>query len=105
MLRRKLHSKESELDARIIELQNDIQDLQTRLQAKENLLKQWDKDKTSLVTDLRAQNSRLTQQLKEAVTEGQKLRLEVDSYREQIALGKNNLQVTQSDRILKRNVR
>lgn len=94
VLRRKLHSKESELDARIIELQNDIQELQTKLQAKENLIKQWDKEKTSLVTELRAQNSRLTQQLKDAVMEEQKLRMEVDSYREQIALGKNNLQVS-----------
>lgn len=95
VLRRKLHSKESELDARIIELQNDIQELQTKLQTKENLLKQWDKEKISLVTELRAQNSRLTQQLKDTVAEEQKLRLEVDSYREQIVLGKNNLQVNE----------
>lgn len=97
-----MHSKESELDARNIELQNDIQELQTKLQAKENLLKQWDKEKTSLVTELRAQNSRLTQQLKDAVAEEQKLRFEVDSYREQILLGKNNLQV--SARVLKRSL-
>lgn len=94
VLRRKLHSKESELDARNIELQNDIIELQTKLQAKENLLKQWEKEKTSLVAELRAQNSRLTQQLKDTAVGEQKLRVEVDSYREQIALGRNNLQVS-----------
>lgn len=94
ILRRKLHSKESELDARIIELQNDIQEFQTKLQAKDNLLKQWEKEKTSLVTELRSQNARLTQQLKETVAEEQKLRAELEGYREQVALGKNNLQVS-----------
>ncbi|XP_023310305.1 bicaudal D-related protein homolog isoform X3 [Anoplophora glabripennis] len=92
VLRRKLTSKESELDARIIELQNDVTELTAKLAAKENLLKQWDRDKGSLVTELNAQNSRLTAQLKESAAKEQQLQHQLESYKEQLAMGKTNLQ-------------
>ena len=50
ILRKKLTSKESELDARIIELENDLTEIKDKLAAKENLLKQWERDKSSLVS-------------------------------------------------------
>lgn len=92
VLRRKLTSKESELDARIIELQNDVTELTAKLAAKENLLKQWERDKSSLVAELNAQNSRLTAQLKESTLKEQQLQHQLESYKEQLAMGKTNLQ-------------
>ncbi|XP_074029832.1 bicaudal D-related protein homolog isoform X2 [Leptinotarsa decemlineata] len=92
LLRRKLNSKESELDSRIIELQNDIVELTSKLAAKDNLVKQWEREKSGLVTELSAQNARLTSQLKEAAQKEQQLLREVEGYREQLTLGKSSLQ-------------
>lgn len=49
LLRKKLTSKESELDARILELENDLTEVQSKLGQKETLLKQWERDKSQLV--------------------------------------------------------
>lgn len=74
VLKRKLANKESEFEGRILELQNDISELTNKLTTKETILKQWDRDKHTLVTELNAQNARLTSQLKEAaVSEAQLL--------------------------------
>lgn len=94
ILRRKLTSKESELDARIIELQNDVAELTAKLAAKENLLKQWERDKGNLVAELNAQNSRLTVQLKESAAKEQHLQQQLESLKEQLVMGKSNLQVS-----------
>ncbi|KAJ8981969.1 hypothetical protein NQ317_002143, partial [Molorchus minor] len=92
ILRRKLTSKESELDARIIELQNDVAELTTRLQSKENLLRQWEREKGNLVLELNAQNSRLTAQLKETSAKEMQLQQQLEGLKEQLTLGKSNLQ-------------
>ncbi|KAL1502562.1 hypothetical protein ABEB36_007687 [Hypothenemus hampei] len=92
ILRKKLTSKESELDARILELENDLTEIKTKLAHKETLLKQWERDKCQLVDELTMQNSRLTQQLKEAQLVENQLRQQLDTYKEQISLGKSSLQ-------------
>ncbi|XP_050301911.1 bicaudal D-related protein homolog isoform X2 [Anthonomus grandis grandis] len=92
LLRKKLTSKESELDARILELENDLSEVKEKLAQKEVLLKQWERDKSQLVEDLTSQNSRLTNQLKEAQSVESQLRQQLDSYKEQISLGKSSLQ-------------
>ncbi|XP_076257068.1 bicaudal D-related protein homolog isoform X1 [Rhynchophorus ferrugineus] len=92
LLRKKLTSKESELDARILELENDLSEMKEKLSTKETLFKQWERDKSILVEELSTQNSRLTQQLKEAQAVESQLRQQLDSYKEQISLGKSSLQ-------------
>ncbi|KAJ8911270.1 hypothetical protein NQ315_015273 [Exocentrus adspersus] len=92
VLRRKLTSKESELDARVIELQNDVTELTTKLTSKDNLLKQWEREKSALMAELGAQNARLTTQLKEAAAREAQLGRQLDECREQLAMGKSNLQ-------------
>lgn len=92
LLKRKLASKESEYDARILELQNDISELTSKLSTKENTLKQWEREKGNLVTELNAQNARLTAQLKEAVAIESQLQLQIQNLKEQCTLGKTSLQ-------------
>lgn len=92
LLRRKLASVESEYEARIVELQNDVTELTTKLTAREQTIKQWEREKSTLVTELNAQNARLTGQLKEAAVTEQQMRLEIQSLREQCAVGKSSLQ-------------
>ncbi|KAF5276803.1 hypothetical protein FQR65_LT16169 [Abscondita terminalis] len=91
LLKRKLASVESEYDARILELQNDITELTTKLTAKENSIRQWERDKGNVVGELSAQNARLASQLKDALTLESQLQLEIRSLREQCAVGKSNL--------------
>ncbi|KAH1018391.1 hypothetical protein HUJ05_006173 [Dendroctonus ponderosae] len=92
LLRKKLTSKESELDARILELENDLSEVKAKLAQKETLVKQWERDKSQLLEELTAQNSRLTHQLKEAQSAETQLRQQLDSYKEQISLGKSSMQ-------------
>ncbi|CAH1184504.1 unnamed protein product [Phyllotreta striolata] len=92
VLRRRLHSKESELDARILELEKDVAELTSKLNAKDGLLKQWERDKSGLVAELGAQNARLTAQLKDASHKEQQLFREIDEYKERLMMGKSSLQ-------------
>ncbi|KAL3271754.1 hypothetical protein HHI36_022224 [Cryptolaemus montrouzieri] len=91
VLRRKLTNKESELDAKIVELQNDITNLTEKLAAKDNLLKQCEREKGNLVAELNAQNSRLTSQLKEAANVENRLQQQVQQLKEQCSLSKSTL--------------
>lgn len=91
LLKRKLASVESEYDAQILELQNDITELTSKLTAKENTIKQWERDKGNVVAELSAQNARLASQLKDALTLESQLQLEIGKLREQCAVGKSNL--------------
>ncbi|KAK5638839.1 hypothetical protein RI129_013134 [Pyrocoelia pectoralis] len=61
-----------------IRTSNDISELTSKLSAKEGTIKQWERDKGNLVSELNSQNLRLTTQLKEAVTQ-------------ECAVGKSNL--------------
>lgn len=92
LLRRKIASLESEYEARIVELQNDISELTTKLAAKEQTIRQWEREKSTLVTELNAQNTRLTSQLKEAANLEQHMRIEIQNLREECAVGKSSLQ-------------
>lgn len=92
LLKRRLQSQESEYESRILELQNDIADLTSKLQAKENTIKQWERDKSSLVAELNAQNVRLTSQLKEYAAVESQLQLQIQTLKEQLSMGKTNLQ-------------
>lgn len=91
LLKRKMASLESEYEARILELQNDISELTSKLSAKEGTIKQWERDKGNLVSDLNSQNLRLTTQLKEAVALETQLQLEICNLRQECAVGKSNL--------------
>lgn len=91
LLKRKLASKESEFEVRINELHNDISDLTSKLQAKDNTIKQWERDKSGLVGELNAQNTRLTSQLKDYAAIESQLQLQVQTLKEQLSLGKTNL--------------
>lgn len=92
ILKRKLQSKESEYEARVLELQNDITELSNKLQAKESTAKQWEKDKSNLVMELQAQNSRLTSQLKDYASVESQLQKQIQTLKEQLSVGKTNLQ-------------
>ncbi|KAK9892334.1 hypothetical protein WA026_019789 [Henosepilachna vigintioctopunctata] len=91
ILRRKLTNKESELDAKIIELQNDIASLSDQVAAKDNLLKQCEREKGNLVAELNAQNARLTSQLKEAANVENRLQQQLQQLKEQCSLSKSTL--------------
>lgn len=91
LLKRKLANKESEFEGRILELQNDITELTNKLSTKETVLKQWDREKSSLVVELNTQNSRLTAQLKEAAAVESQLQHQIEYLKEECVLGKTNL--------------
>lgn len=92
ILKRKLAAKESECDSRVLELQNDLSEITVKLSSRESQLKQWERDKGSLVTELNAQNARLTAQLKEAAILEQQLQQQAQILKEQCQVGKSSLQ-------------
>nr|CAD7195858.1 unnamed protein product [Timema douglasi] len=65
LLKRKLETVRTEYDIRITELQADIRELSRSLTERESVLKQSEKEKAALITELTEQNDRLTSQLKE----------------------------------------
>lgn len=65
MLRRKLESTQSECDTRLLELQADIKELTHSLTERETTLKQTEREKAILISELTEQNQRLTNSLKE----------------------------------------
>nr|CAD7611520.1 unnamed protein product [Timema genevievae] len=75
LLKRKLETVRSEYDIRITELQADIRELSRSLTERESVLKQSEKEKAALITELTEQNDRLTSQLKENVGGGRGLGL------------------------------
>lgn len=75
-----------------MELENDLKELTTKLNTKDTTLKQWERDKGSLVQELNTQNSRLTGQLKEYVTLEIQLQQQIENFKEQCAMDKCQLQ-------------
>jgi septal ring factor EnvC (AmiA/AmiB activator) len=65
LLRRKLESTQSECDTRLLELQADIRELNRTLVERETTLKQTEREKAILISELTEQNQRLTNSLKE----------------------------------------
>ncbi|CAH1967944.1 unnamed protein product [Acanthoscelides obtectus] len=92
LLRRRLASAESELEARVLELQNDITELTSKLASKETLLRQWEREKGALLQELTAQNRRLTERLQEQQQHEHRLTEQLEAYKEMVSLGKSNLQ-------------
>ena len=92
LLKRKLTSIESEYELKVLELQNDISELNNKLSAKDNLLKQTEREKSALVEDLNIQNTRLTSQLKEYCSRETQLVAQMDALKEQYVMGKKSLQ-------------
>lgn len=90
--KRKFATRESEYEARILELEKDIAEMNDKSSTKDQTVKQWEKEKSSLLTELTAQNSRLTQQLKESQLLENQLQQQIHELREQCALGKSTLQ-------------
>ena len=60
-----MESTQSEYDTRLLELQTDIRELTHNLSERENNLKQTEREKAVLISELTEQNQRLTNQLKE----------------------------------------
>nr|CAD7402798.1 unnamed protein product [Timema cristinae] len=77
LLKRKLETVRSEYDIRITELQADIRELSRSLTERESVLKQSEKEKAALITELTEQNDRLTSQLKEITLVGLMIDAEV----------------------------
>jgi len=65
LLRRKLESTQSECDTRLLELQADVRELNQTLAERETALKQTEREKAILISELTEQNQRLTNSLKE----------------------------------------
>jgi len=65
LLRRKLESTQSECDSRLLELQADIKQLNRTVAERETALKQTEREKATLISELTEQNQRLTNGLKE----------------------------------------
>lgn len=65
LLRRKLVCSQTEYDARMLELQTDVQELQKALDKTEHNFKATEKEKALFIAELRDQNQRLTTQIKE----------------------------------------
>lgn len=91
-MKRKMTSLESEYEGRILELENDIKELSTKVASKDAALKQWERDKGNLLQELNAQNARLTGQLKEYASLETQLQQQIDALKEQCAMDKCQLQ-------------
>ncbi|CAH0753538.1 unnamed protein product [Bemisia tabaci] len=96
LLRRKLLSTQSECDTRLLELQADIRELQNALDERENSLKQTEKEKALLISELTEQNQRLQIQIKESSKQEELLTLQLQGLRDQCNLRKSSLQDHQS---------
>ncbi|XP_050531299.1 bicaudal D-related protein homolog [Daktulosphaira vitifoliae] len=64
-LKRRLVNAQTESDAKLLELQADVRDLQAAVSQRERQLRQTEKEKARLVSELTEQNHRLQTQIKE----------------------------------------
>lgn len=72
VLRRQLEVAKNESDSTITELQADLKEMKVKLEAQEQLLKQFEREKNALIEELTMQNTRLSQELhKSNLTEAQ----------------------------------
>ncbi|GAB0092283.1 Bicaudal D-related protein homolog [Sergentomyia squamirostris] len=92
VLRRKLSMAQSDGDQRVLELQADLKELQTKLDAQEQNVRQAEREKTLLIEELSAQNSRLTSQLQEANHLEAQLTTQLQEVRDQYSLRNTSLQ-------------
>lgn len=73
----------NESDATILELQADIKDLTTKLDAQEQLMKQIEKEKNTLIEELSLQNARLSSELQKSNQTEQQLAQQLQEIRDQ----------------------
>lgn len=66
-LKRRLVNAQTESDAKLLELQADVRDLQAAVSQRERQLRQTEKEKARLVSELTEQNHRLQTQIKEVL--------------------------------------
>lgn len=92
LLRRRLDTEQGEYEARLLELQNDIKELTTKIGSKDTSVKQRDEEKASLIAELTAQNSRLTAQLKESSATEAHLLEQLEGLKDQCSMRKTDLQ-------------
>jgi DNA repair exonuclease SbcCD ATPase subunit len=72
----------------VSELQGDIVELKRSLEEQQRILKQSDKEKSTLIGELREQNVRLTTQLKDASKKEESLAFQLQSLKDQFSLRK-----------------
>uniref|UniRef100_V9KI59 Bicaudal D-related protein 1-like protein n=1 Tax=Callorhinchus milii TaxID=7868 RepID=V9KI59_CALMI len=80
--RLRFEGKESEWEARVAELENDLQRLECELERRHRALQEADRDKIHSVQELREQNHRLLERLSKAAVMEQELTSELHSLRE-----------------------
>ncbi|KAG8236773.1 hypothetical protein J437_LFUL016887 [Ladona fulva] len=64
-LKRRLESTESEYEIKVLEMQTDLRELRAMLDERENALKNAEREKALIISDLSEQNTRLTDRLRE----------------------------------------
>ncbi|XP_043502613.1 bicaudal D-related protein homolog isoform X3 [Polistes fuscatus] len=92
LLRRRLEETKGESEARVIELQTDLETLRAQLEEQNERARRAERDQATLVTELTAQNARLADQLREAAKQEEQLFLEVKLLRDKCAHRSNTLQ-------------
>ncbi|XP_026740913.1 bicaudal D-related protein homolog isoform X2 [Trichoplusia ni] len=92
LLRRRLDTTQGEYEARLLELQNDIRELTSKIDSRDTSVKQRDEEKASLIAELTAQNSRLTVQLKESSATEANLLAQLEGLKDQCSMRKTSLQ-------------
>ncbi|XP_015183987.1 PREDICTED: bicaudal D-related protein homolog isoform X3 [Polistes dominula] len=92
LLRRRLEETKGESEARVIELQTDLETLRAQLEEQNERARRAERDQATLVTELTAQNARLADQLREAAKQEEQLFLEVKLLRDKCAHRNNTLQ-------------
>lgn len=92
LLRRRLEEVKGESEARVLELQADVETLRSQLEEQNERSRRAERDQATLVTELTAQNARLADQLREAAKQEEQLLIEVKVLREKCALRSTTLQ-------------
>ena len=88
-----MEAAEDEYKLRVSELQSDVVNLRESLEKNAALAKQFEREKSQLVTDLTEQNQRLASQLKEAGDSERELREEIGRLRDNFRYKKSSMQV------------
>ena len=88
-----MEAAEDEYKLRVSELQSDVVNLRESLEKNVALAKQFEREKSQLVTDLTEQNQRLASQLKEAGDSERELREEIGRLRDNFRYKKSSMQV------------
>lgn len=85
LLRRRLEEAKGESEARVLELQADLETIRSQLEEQNERSRRAERDQAALVAELTAQNTRLTDQLREAAKQEEQLLVEVKVLREKCA--------------------